>query len=157
MAKHRTIGLLSFLRGSSDQNNGTPGCSNYNHEHGGCLLCWSKCDKSVCVACELQDTRCRVELGQRCNYFEKAVLPTAWQIGCGDSILKQYRQKSGEDLIGKVKEIKHEDTKYCECGEPLRLGWTVRCPKCQRKYRRQYKKEHQQKLREKERLLTISA
>jgi len=106
MARRRTIGFLSFLRGTSDPKDGTPGCANYDHYYGGCLL----------------QEKCNVEEGKRCAYFEKAVLPTAWQIGCGESLLKQYRQKSGDETIGKVKEIKHVEENLCECGEPLKAG-----------------------------------
>jgi|GEM_PF-1487410 len=139
--QRRTIGLLSFLRGSSDPNDGTPGCSNYDHEHGGCLLCWTECNKQVCVACERQDTRCRVEQGQRCAYFEKAVLPTAWQIDAGESILDQYQGQTKA-----VIQVRCKEARRCTCGEPLKPRKRF-CDKCRQKRRKEAYRQSKQKTR----------
>jgi len=75
----RTIGLVTFLKGNTDPAVGIPGCANYDHHHGGCLV----------------GEACKVEQGKRCGYFERAVLPTANDVGLGERVYSLYEKQTG--------------------------------------------------------------
>jgi hypothetical protein len=51
----KSVGLIMFLKGSSNPKQQMPGCANYDHYYGGCSL-WGEC---------------RQEQGKRCDYFEE--------------------------------------------------------------------------------------
>ena len=127
--QRRTIGLLSFLRGSSDSKDGTPGCSNYDHYYGGCLL----------------SEKCDVEQGKRCAYFEKAVLPTAWQTGCGESVLNQYQGRTKS-----VTQVQVKKARQCSCGAILKPRQRY-CDRCKKKRRLETMREYQRKYRRNQR------
>ena len=97
MKRQRSVGLIAFLKGSTDPAAGMPGCANYDHHYGGCLF---------------GDT-CKVQEGQRCGYFERAVLPMAETIGLNEAIYSQYEQQVGIAGIG-----------------VLKRGQVRRCPDC---------------------------
>ena len=79
MAKRKTVGLIAFLKGSSNPENKMPGCCNYDHNSGGCL------GKDSCF----------VEQGKRCGYFEKVVLPTSADLGLKELIYSLYQKHVG--------------------------------------------------------------
>ena len=96
--KSREVSLLVFLRGSSNHKDRMPGCANYDRLYGGCLVCWCRCeDKEHCRTCPDYEhySKCQIEIGRRCAYFEKAVLPTAKQIGQLERLEKIYRKRAG--------------------------------------------------------------
>ena len=85
MAKQkRTVGLIAFLKGNTDPAAGMPGCASYDHHYGGCLFL----------------DGCLVEEGKRCGYFEKAVLPTAADIGLKELVYSLYERQVGIAGIG---------------------------------------------------------
>jgi hypothetical protein len=128
--RRRTVGLITFLKGSTDPEAGMPGCANYDHHHGGCLFA---------------DT-CLVEDGQRCGYFEKAVLPTAADIGVKDLIYSLYEEQVGIAGNGLLKRGQIRRCPDCsgEVGPRQRY-----CPKCSKRRRR----ESYRRAREKQRLM----
>lgn len=81
MKTRRTIGLMAFLKGRTDPRELIPGCANYDHNYGGCLFA----------------DKCKVQQGQRCSYFERAVLPTADDIGLGHEVRQLYMEKCGTE------------------------------------------------------------
>jgi len=119
MSKNRkTIGLIAFLKGSSNPEDRIPGCANYDHHYGGCHFA----------------EVCKVQQGQRCDYFEKNVLPTAEEIGLGDCVNAQYAKQVGlkQDLIASRGEIRRCPT----CGAALRHRQRF-CNDCSKKRRRE--------------------
>ena len=137
MAKQRkTVGLIAFLKGSTDPADGMPGCATYDHHYGGCLFAET----------------CKVEEGQRCGYFERAVLPTAADIGLNDTVYTQYEQQVG---IARGGLLKREQVRRCpDCGDEV--GPRQRyCPNCSKRRRR----ESYRRVREKHRSMrnTVSA
>jgi hypothetical protein len=74
-----TIGLIRFLKGSTDPKAGMPGCADYDHHYGSCLF------KKLC----------KVQQGERCGYFERAVLPT----GSSD-VREKYESLTGAYIEG---------------------------------------------------------
>ncbi len=99
----KMVGLMSFLRGSTNPKDGMPGCANFDHYYGGCL----------------QSTDCRVEKGQRCGYFEKAVLPTARQSGQTDRIYGKYEAKVG---LAQTPLPRGEAQGCPDCGAEMEFG-----------------------------------
>ena len=98
MAKRkRTVGLITFLKGNSDPDDRMPGCANYDHYYSGCLY----------------EDKCVVEAGKRCGYFERAVLPTAADIGLKELVYSLYEKQVGIAGIGQFDS-----------------GKTRRCPDC---------------------------
>lgn len=123
----KSVGLLTFLRGSSDPKAKMPGCANYDHHYGGCVF----------------DKTCLVEDRKRCGYFEKSVLPTAVEIGLRDNLYKLYAKQIDikEQLIQKP-----EDVRKCTCGTPLLPRYRM-CPKCSQKARQEtYRNKRKPKL-----------
>jgi hypothetical protein len=120
MKTKRTIGLMAFLRGSTNPEDRVPGCCNYNLNSGGCL-CGDKC---------------KVEQGKRCEYFEKAVLPTAADIGLKELVYKLYGKQVGIDKEV-LKIPQKEDARLCpDCGAALKPRHRY-CDKCTIKRRRE--------------------
>lgn len=94
----KTVSLLKFLKGSSKPADKMPGCSRYDHKNGRCLLCWRGCgDKERCKGCTDFEpyTLCQIQIGNRCPYFHKAVLPTAIDIGQLERLTKLYHKQVG--------------------------------------------------------------
>lgn len=78
MKPRKTIGLLTFLHGSSNAADKMPGCSKLDHHYGGC-----------------QDSEdCKIETGRYCTYFEKVVLPTAADLGLLEDLTKKYAKQT---------------------------------------------------------------
>ena len=128
MAKRRrSVGLIAFLKGSSDPKEQMPGCANYDHHYGGCLF---------------EDT-CFVQEGKRCGYFEKAVLPTAADIGLKESVYSQYAKQVG---IEGYLHLDNGDIRKCpDCGAELKPRQKY-CDDCSKKRRRAtYRKTRQKK------------
>jgi hypothetical protein len=105
LMKHRkSIGLLAFLKGSPDPSRRIPGCANYDHHHGGCLLA----------------DGCSVTAGKRCRYFETSVLPAAEQIGLLQQVVEAYKRHVGLNNGELDGLMSHESIRRCpECGGPL--------------------------------------
>jgi hypothetical protein len=114
MINRKTVGLITFLRGSSLPSDQMPGCANYDFDRDGCLF---------------EDTGCKVEKNKRCGYFERAVLPTAKDIGLQELVNDLYAEATG--FISKpVKNIRR-----CSCGEAL-MPRQRSCEKCLRNRRK---------------------
>ncbi len=125
MARKRTVGLIAFLKGNTDPAAGMPGCANYDHRYGGCLF----------------NDECRVEQGKRCGYFEKAVLPTAADIGLKEVVYLAYEKQVG---IANDGGLEREPVRLCpDCGVELRPRQRY-CDTCGKRRRRQsYRKRRQ--------------
>ena len=120
-------GLKTFIRGTTELKAMMPGCANYDHHYGGCLFA----------------ERCKVEQGQRCGYFEQAVLPTAGQLRDGHKIIDEYQRTCQiKAPIG----IRTTRAKFCACGATVPMGKQV-CDKCRAKRRRQTQRKYMQKYR----------
>jgi hypothetical protein len=120
--KRNTVGLIGFLKGSTDPKAGMPGCSNYDHRRGGCLF----------------GDDCSVEQGERCSYFERAVLPTATDI-------RTYSQY--EALCGIGEPLVRREVRKCpDCGSGLRFRQRY-CADCSRRRRRKSYRQSRQKKR----------
>jgi len=125
MSKRKHIGLMAFLKGSSNPADQMPGCANYDHHYGGCIF---------------NDT-CLVQEGRRCGYFEKAVLPVASELGL-QNIYEAYEKQTGAGML------KRSQARICpDCGEPLRPRQKF-CDDCTRKRRQKTKRENQRKFRQ---------
>lgn len=128
MAKQRkSVGLIAFLKGNTDPAAGMPGCANYDLHYGGCLF---------------EDT-CKVQDGKRCSYFERAVLPTAADVGLNDAIYSQYEQQVG---IARYGLLKRGQVRRCpDCGDEVgpRQRYCLNCSKRRRRqsYRRTREKQ----------------
>jgi hypothetical protein len=97
----QTVGLIAFLKGNTDPKSGMPGCANYDHHYGGCLLA---------------DT-CKVQEGQRCGHFERAALPTAEEIGLADVVYSAYEAHVGIAGNGL---LKRGQARRCpDCGDEV--------------------------------------
>ena len=115
--RKRSVGLLAFLRGNTDPAVGMPGCANYDHHYGGCLFA----------------EHCAVEQGQRCGYFERAVLPTASDIGLSAQVYAQYAKQVGLD---DTRELGAEPPRPCpDCGGELKPRQRY-CDTCSARRRR---------------------
>ena len=119
--------LRQFIKGTTDPKDQAPGCDNYDHHYGGCLL----------------GDNCKVEQGKRCGYFEKAVLPTANNLKEGSKTIDEYQK-----LVGLSAPIGSRITKanFCDCGATIPAGRRL-CEKCKRKNRQKTKREYQRKFR----------
>jgi len=108
-------------------------CANYNKHY------------QLCA----DDKPCKVLSGQRCGYFEKAVLgPPDYKYKLPDydyaKLFAQYaEQTKAENQIVKQR--------LCGCGKPLRLRQRY-CDTCKQKKRQKTKREAQQKFRRKQRV-----
>lgn len=126
----KTVGLIAFLKGNADPKVGMPGCANYDHHYGGCLF---------------DERGCRVEKGERCSYFERAVLPTAFDIGCGESVLDQYQSRTKS-----VMRVPHKEVRRCSCGAILKPRQRF-CDRCKRKRRSKAVREYRHRSRKSQR------
>jgi hypothetical protein len=117
MAKRRrTVGLVAFLKGSSNPEDQMPGCSNYDQHHGGCL----------------SGDSCLVETGKRCGYFERAVLPTAADMGLKELVYSMYERQVGIASIG---QFYYGNIRKCpDCGAELKPRQRY-CENCARRRR----------------------
>lgn len=134
MAKqNRTVGLIAFLKGSSNPKERMPGCADYDH-HSGCCLC-----SDVCF----------VQSGQRCDHFEKVVLPTATDFGLKERVYSLYAKHVGieGDCPPDDKPIRRcPGTDRYECGILLPPNKRY-CDKCRDERRRDsYRKRRQKKI-----------
>jgi len=97
--------LLSFIKGSSNPNDRTPGCSRFGF-----------CD-------------CRILGGERCGYFEKAVLPTSVESGTKAKIYDLYMTQT--DYVPEAK----AKVRLCSCGNEREKNKQF-CVACRAKRRR---------------------
>lgn len=123
--RKRTVGLIAFLKGNSDPQVGMPGCASYDQHHGGCLFAEG----------------CKVEAGQRCGWFERAVLPTAGDIGQVEKIYAAYQTQ-----VGLEEPIIRQQIRVCpDCGAELGVRKRY-CGKCAKRRRQgTYRRSRQQK------------
>jgi len=115
----KSCGLIRFLKGDLSQ--GIVGCANYDHYYGGCLF----------------SNHCNIEIGERCSYFEKAVLPVAVELGISEKINSAYAKQVG---LKEYHTKRNNKTRYCECGAILKPRHRY-CEKCSKKHRRQGQRE----------------
>lgn len=121
----KSIGLMTFVRGSTNPADRMPGCANYDKHYGGCL-----------------GEDCRVETGRYCTHFEKVVLPTAGEKA--DKIARQYAKQV-------LKKVKVKKGRSCpECGGFI-LPRRKLCDDCIRKNKHQA----YVKLRDKKKLVLV--
>ena len=125
MVKHkRTVGLIAFIKGSSNPTDKMPGCASFDHHYGGCVFAET----------------CSVQCGNRCRYFEDAVLPTALDIGLSEHVHSLYQAH-----IGMAGEMRKPKTRPCpDCGGEL-LPRRRYCSDCNRKRRLDAKRESKRK------------
>lgn len=110
--RRRTVGVITFLKGSPNPADKMPGCASFDHHYGGCLYA---------ETCSVQD-------GNRCRYFEDAVLPTAAEISLSESIHSLYQAH-----IGMAGDMRKSETRPCpDCGGEL-LPRQRYCSDCKRK------------------------
>ena len=127
MLTRKTVGILTFLKGSSNPEDGMPGCANYDFHYGGCLL----------------DNTCKVEHNKRCGYFEQMVLPTAADIGLKELVYSLYEKQVG--VSGLIKVDSRPGRNCPDCGAEL-LPRKRYCEKCTRKRRQDaYRRKRQKK------------
>jgi len=130
MAKRKTIGLIAFLMGSTNSADKMPGCANYDHYYGGCLY---------------TDT-CLVQKGKRCRYFEKAVLPTAADIGLKEWLYSLYQKHLGIELDS---ELAISNVRRCpDCGAGLKARQKY-CDDCSKRRRQDSYRKARRKQRSK--------
>ncbi len=120
--QRRTVGLIAFLYGNTDSETGMPGCANLDRHYGGCLL----------------EDSCKVQDGERCGYFERAVMPTADAIGLRDTVYSAYEVHVGIAGNGL---LKRGQVRRCpDCGDEVgpRQRYCLKCSKRRRResYRR---------------------
>jgi hypothetical protein len=83
------------------------------------------------------DRRCKVTRGQRCNYFEKVILPLADQAPPeSEPNLQRRRAQARQAYLDNHNLPGAKAARKCpDCGEPLAKGKQV-CPKCRKRRRR---------------------
>jgi hypothetical protein len=108
------MNIKTFIIGHSDPTKNLPGCVNFDRDHEECF-----------------DGPCKVLNGERCGYFERAVLPTAKESGRYD-ILDFYSSIS-------IVKVKGKERVCVDCGTSV-VGRNKRCPKCKIKRNREYQK-----------------
>ena len=121
--------MLAFLKGSSNPKDQIPGCANYDRDHGGCM----------------SGEVCKIEQGQRCDYFEKAVLPTARDIGQAARIYSRYQEhvKIRKGFLHAANE-----NRLCpDCGAGLRPRQRY-CQDCSKKRRRETYRRRREAIRQ---------
>ena len=112
---------MAFLKGSSDPKDRMPGCATYDHHGGVCLL----------------DRPCLVEQRERCQHFERAVLPTAADIGQLQNITFAYERHIGKRVDIKVSNEVVKDDRICPACKTALLPPRRRlCNRCQKAKRR---------------------
>ena len=121
--RKRNVTLLIFLKGTSDPHDRMPGCANYDHHYGGCLF------ENFGGQCAVLDLR------KRCGYFERAVLPTAADIGQRDHVYGLYEQLVGVVIDRNKTRQKTGNVRPCpDCGTSLRPRQRY-CDTCSRRHR----------------------
>ena len=125
----KAVNLITFLKGSSDPGRRMPGCCNYVHAGGGCLI-WGDC---------------LVVIKKRCSIFEEVVLPTAADIGQEQLIYDQYENRVGIDSVAK-KLVRGEIRSCPDCGAELAKGLRF-CDTCRRKRRQKTQRENMKRYR----------
>lgn len=114
--KRKRIGLIAFLKGSTNLDESIPGCANYDHYKGGCLY----------------NTVCLVQEGKRCKHFEKVVLPAAVDIGQRELLYNLYAKAVGVEI-----DPQNENVRKCpDCGAELKARKRY-CDACSKKRRLQ--------------------
>ena len=95
--------LRAFIAGSSNPKDNIPGCSNLDG-----------------INCIWNDSGCLVDQGKKCLYFEKAVLPTAEDIGKSEYMRKAYAKQIGLDSD---KVSASDSSRHCPgCDTELQAG-----------------------------------
>lgn len=118
MARH-TVTLLAFLKGSLDRKKPMPGC---------CYL-----DGNDCT---LRDGMCFVLEHSRCLWFEKAVLPTAQQIGQLQSLTAKYEDQV-MSILERPETSGQAADRFCPgCSRPL-LPRRRLCDSCRERRRKE--------------------
>jgi hypothetical protein len=131
--QRRTVGLIAFLKGNTDPAVGMPGCANYDHYYGGCLLQSAEGKQSSGMHdAEKSKCPCLVEQKKRCRYFEQSVLPTAADIGLKELVYSLYEKQVGIAGIGQLDS--GEIRKCPDCGAELKPRQRY-CDDCARKRR----------------------
>jgi hypothetical protein len=116
-------GLMTFLRGSTDPKDKMPGCANYDHGKQECLLETGQ-GKSDCL----------VQVGKRCAYFERAVLPTAADIGQIQDLTFAY-ERATKHIVVRTESTKEE--RFCpDCKTGVLQPRERLCGKCKRLHSR---------------------
>lgn len=127
--RKRNVTLLAFLKGTSDLKDRMPGCANYDHRDGGCLL----------------SNNCAVLTGKRCGYFERAVLPTSAEIGQRDHVYRLYEQAVSVIIDRYKMRRKTGDVRPCpDCGTALRPRQRY-CDTCAGKRKRVASRQRQRR------------
>ncbi|MBA7632894.1 hypothetical protein ES703_40450 [subsurface metagenome] len=116
----KRVGLIAFLKGSSKAAEQMSGCANLDRHYSGCLL----------------GKTCKVEQGQRCGYFEKAVLPTAADIGLGERMYSLYEKQCS--VSGTLERSQMRICPDCGTGIKARQRYCDNCKK--RRRRKSYRK-----------------
>lgn len=143
MNRHRKkVSLAAFLKGSADPKKNMPGCSNYDQEYDGCIREDARCGD------DCNDPVCSVMSGQRCEYFEKTVLPAASENELYE-VLAEYQETTGTDAESNL--IDTNARRCPECGKLL-LPRRRFCDDCVLEHRRKTKRESQSRYRQKQRL-----
>ena len=148
MAKRKTtVGLIAFLKCSSKPADRMPGCANFDHHYGGCLFRTAEGTPSDdLLEEEKSKCPCSVEDGQRCAYFEKAVLPTAADIGLKEHVYKLYAKHVGIEWDC---EIACGDIRRCpDCGAELKAHQKY-CDDCSKRRRQDSYRKAREKQRSK--------
>ena len=126
--KKASVGLVAFLKGSTNPKKEMPGCANYDHRYGGCAF----------------KDECLVEQGARCAYFEKAVLPTAAALGL-QGVYEAYEESTDSGML------KRSQARVCpDCSGPVKPRQRY-CEDCSRKRRQKTRRISQQRFRKKRR------
>ena len=116
--RKKTVGLIAFLKGSSNPIDRMSGCANFDNHYGGCLFA----------------DKCKVIEGKRCKYFEKNVLPTTEDIGLKQCVYSQYAKHVG---LEKELVIANVNIRECpDCGAELRSRRRY-CDVCSNRRRRE--------------------
>lgn len=124
--------LLIFLKGNSDSKANMPGCANYDRNYGGCLLAQTAKELFALLSCKKIELSCFIENSKSCTYFEKAVLPVAYQNGYGDKMTDLYNKQTG----AKIRVRNKPKVRKCDCGVVLKSRQRL-CSKCKIKKRRE--------------------
>ncbi|HBG28205.1 MAG: hypothetical protein A2Y10_19705 [Planctomycetes bacterium GWF2_41_51] len=117
----KTCGLIRFIKG--DISNRLAGCANYDRDRGGCIF----------------GNKCKVESCERCSYFERAVLPTAAQLGF-ENILTDYTKKTNFQYMP----AKANQARICSCGQALKPRQRL-CRKCAENRRKQAYRDYRKR------------
>ena len=134
MANRKTVGLIAFLKGSSNPDERMPGCANFDHHFGGCLFRTVNGERSNnSLEEEKRKCPCLVEIGNRCGYFETCVLPAAADIGLKQQVYSLYAKHVG---IDEPTQLLTGEIRACpDCGGELKSRQRY-CDNCTSRRRR---------------------